>query len=277
MEFCAKYYELVFELYALQEEQLELISSDDNPEKAFYYVNYANVYYFFQDYEKAIYYYYLAMKEPDNNNNYYSKLHALNGLAISYSGKGDYNRSDSCLHIILQLDFIVGIKRDEWEGIVEGHLGNNMISRHEIEKAIPLLKSSVEKMLKFNDYAFASGRASDLVKVLIEMGNIEETGYYMEFATENHFKPRYPRNSHVYYEAKCKYYLAFGEEALSRVYLDSIMTAKQQRDEQFNTLLLLRLEQKESAKQQRRLVDEKIRNRNYFLFALGGCAFLLIV
>ena len=156
------------------------------------------------------------------------------------------------------------------------NIGNNRVNRGEYAQAIPLLKSSIEKMLKYNDFAFASGRAVDLVNAYLETGNLKEAGYWMDFANANHFKPSSPRNTHLFYEAKCKYYLAVGNQALSRVYMDSMLITKQQHDEQFNAMVLLRMEQKESAKNQQAFEREKERNRHYFLFALCGCALLAL-
>ena len=182
-------------------------------------------------------YYNSAIKAMDDNgSNFFYILHAYNGLGLCYAICDDFERSDSCFNTILQGRFLPEEEyaHEEWVGIAEGNLGSNKVHCGEYAQAIPLLQRSVEIMLRHNDYAFASGRAVDLVNAFLRTGDLEQAGYYMDLATTNQFKPRFPRITHLYYEAKCKYCMATGNQALSRVYLDSMLIAKQERDEQFN-------------------------------------------
>jgi len=254
-----KNYELVFEQYAILEKRLEDISSDDIPEKARYYVHIGNAYYFFREYPKAIDYFHLALKEKDKDENQFWKLHAYNGLGLCYSALGDYNRSDSCFDAITHTKLLAENESDRngWNGITEGEMGNNMVMRGELDKAIPLFKSSVERMLKTTDYAFVAGSSVDLASVLLKKGKPEEAKQYIDLAVANHFKPAFPRNNPLYYETLSKYYLAIGNEKLGIAYMDSMLIAKKHDEEQFSAILLLRMEQKEAAKQQQELVREK--------------------
>jgi len=254
-----KNYESAFELYTTQAEQLRDISSDDIPEKAEYYVYTGNAYYYFKEYPKAIDYYRLALEEKDNKANQFGKKHAYNGLGLCYSALGDYDRSDSCYHAIMQFKTLSENEngRNEWSGIIEGNTGNNMVKRGELDKAIPLFKSSVERMLKTTDYAFVAGSSIDLASVLLKKGNLKEAKQYIDLAVANQFKPTFPRNNPLFYETLSKYYLASGNEKSGIVYMDSMLAAKKQDEEHFNAMLLLRMEQKEAAKQQQELVREK--------------------
>jgi hypothetical protein len=59
-------------------------------------------------------------------------------------------------------------------GIAEGNLGCNLLLRGEYDRAIPLLKSSLEIMTKHNDYAYASGTAyRNLVRKSQEWAQVE--------------------------------------------------------------------------------------------------------
>jgi YesN/AraC family two-component response regulator len=124
---------------------------------------------------------------------------------------------------------------------------------------------------------FASGCAVELVNVLLKTGNITEAGYHLDEATVNHFKPTFPRNAHNLYEAKSRYYLATGNNALSLIYMDSMLIAKKQRDEQFNTIILLRMEQKETAKKQQELIQEiAIRRQTQLRLLILAVGFIII-
>jgi len=254
-----KNYELVFEQYTVQEKRIEDISSDDIPEKARYYVHIGNAYYSFSEYPKAMYYFRLALKEKDKEENRGWKLHAYNGMGLCYSALGDYDRSDSCFDAIIHTKLLAENEsdRNEWSGIIAGNIGNNMVMRGELDKAALLFKSSVERMLKTTDCAFVSESAVDLASVLLKKGNLKEAKYYIDLAVANHFKPLTPRNNPLFYETLSKYYLATGNEKSGIVYMDSMLSAKKQDEEQFNAMLLLRMEQKEATKQQQELVREK--------------------
>jgi AraC-like DNA-binding protein len=59
------------------------------------------------------------------------------------------------------------------------------------------------------------------------------------------------------YEVMSKYYAVIGNTTLSTAYIDSTLAANRQYEEQFNAMILLRMEQKESALQQQELLHEK--------------------
>jgi AraC-like DNA-binding protein len=59
------------------------------------------------------------------------------------------------------------------------------------------------------------------------------------------------------YEITSKYYTVIGNKKESMMYMDSLRAVKKQYDEQYSAILLLRMEQKESAQQQLELAREK--------------------
>ena len=273
-------YELCFELYAIQMERLRDVSSKEIPDIANYYEKYANAYSFFKEYDKAISYYKMAIKESDEHERNFLYNYAYNGLGLCYAFCNDYDRSDSCFNAILQIEFLPDEEstREQWVGIAEGNLGSNRAKQGDYAHAIPLLKKSAETMLQHLDYAFASDCAVDLVNIFLHTGDLKEAGYWIDLATATHFRPKYPRNNYLFYEAKCKYWLAVGNPVLSRVYLDSMLMAREQRDEEFNAIVLLRMDQKELAKQQRELAIEKeIRQQIQLRFIILSVGFVVIL
>jgi AraC-like DNA-binding protein len=277
-------YEQCFELYDIQALKLSEVSSVDIPEKAKYYIHIANAYYFFKEYTKAIDYFNLALEEQDNDINLFWKRHAYNGLGLCYSVFHDFSRSDSCFYAIMEAGFSEedDKSKNEWSGISEGNLGKNLLERGELDKAIPLLKSSIDKMLTAGDFAFAASRAINLADIYMKTDNLKEAKYYIDLAEANRIKTRYPRNNDLFYEVRSKYYIATGNEMLGASYMDSMLVVMKSGEEQSNTRLLLRIENKELAKQQQELAWEKshgqlVQRRFFVLSCLSILIFSLLI
>ena len=264
-------YELAFEYCRIQDEQLQEVSSEDIPEKADYYVFIANTYYRFKDYMKANFYYNKILEEKDNVRNHFAKQHARNGLGLFYSEKNELDSSDIYFRAIIHSKPLSSENeplRELWNGIAEGNIGNNMLLRQEYDQAIPLLKSSIEKVLRYDDYPFAAGRAVDLANIYLKKDNLAEAKRYIDRATAYNKNDKTPRNIHLFYEVLSKYYAATGNNTMSVAYMDSTLEATKQSEEQFSAILLLRMEQKESAKQQQELEREKEKRQQAQLRAL---------
>jgi AraC-like DNA-binding protein len=260
----AQNYEFAFELYAVQLERLEYISSEDVPEKVHYYQKAADAYCFFKNYPKAISYYCMVLEEKDNIRSQHSKQHARNGLGLCYRlGYNALDRSDSCflalMHIVFQPEN--GYLTEMWDAIAEGSIGHNMYLRKDYDKAIPLLKNSINKMLKYGDYGFSTGPAVNLADIYLKTGDIAESKRYIDLATDYYHKE--PRDGHLFriYEVKSKYFATIGNKKLSMAYMDSTLEAKEKYNDRFNTMLLLHIEQKELTKQQQQLIREKEKHK----------------
>jgi len=275
-----KNYELAIEHCNMQDRRLQTVSSDDYPEKAHCYLQIAEIYYQFKDYPKAIYHIEKILNEQETLHNQIRRIGALNLLGLCYRYHiNDLNRSDSCFQAIIQTNYIR--PQDEqlryiFEGMGEGNIGRNMYMRGAYDEAIPLFKSSMEKMLQDNDYGYAAGVAIYLASIYLKKDSTAEAKRYMDLAYDYYRKE--PRESHLafMYETTSKYYAATGNPTLSMAFMDSTLAARKQYEDQFNAMILLRMEQKESARKQQLLEHEKIRNRNYFLFAAAGCVLLSI-
>ena len=274
-----KNYELAFEQCLIQEKQLQNFSYDVIPEKALYYVQIANGYYFFKDYKKAISYFeeLLQVEENIHNQQLINVTNNMLGLIYRY-GYHDLDRSDSCFNNIIRrspylfTDEYVGDKwitleenennRDNWNGIAEGNLGYNLFLRERYNEAIPLLKSSIEKMLRYNDYGYASGPAINLADIYLKKDDAAEAKRYIDYAVEYYTKS--PRNGRLarIYESLSKYYVITGNTMLSIYYFDLMLEENKQTEEQFNAALLLRIEQKESAARKRELEQETAKWRH---------------
>ena len=265
-------YELAFEHCVVQGEQLQKISTEECPEKTIYYMQIADNYYAFKDYATAISYYHKVLEEEDNLRNRHAKQHARNGLGLIYYAYNDLDRSDSCYRSLMN-DMLLYEKNDihieNWKGIAEGNMGYNMLVRGEYDKAIPLLKNSLEIMVKVGEIGYASGPAIYLADIYVKKGNLRQAKFYIDLAREYYnitSASRAGRLSEIY-EVLNKYYAATGNTALSIAYMDSTLAEVKKQEEQFNALLLMRVEQRKHLQEQQtkeeQVYREKLRSENY--------------
>jgi AraC-like DNA-binding protein len=112
-------------------------------------------------------------------------------------------------------------------------------------------------MLKYNDYGFTSGPTINLAEIYLIQNNLSESKQYIDSARKyNALMPRYGILPRIY-EVLSKYYTETGNKKLSIAYMDSALQANKEHEEEFNAMLLLRMEQKESARRQQELIREK--------------------
>jgi len=104
---------------------------------------------------------------------------------------------------------------------------------------------------KYADYSL------DLYYKYLNQSMIAESKRYIDLARD--YNTKMPRDGRLQliYETLNKYYAAVGDTKLSMAYMDSTLQAKEHFDEQYNAILLHRLDQKESVKQQQELLREK--------------------
>ena len=245
-----KNYELAFQQYAIQEERLNKISSKDIPTKANYLLNIADAHYFFKDYGKSIRYYEKVLEDRTNVHVPFLQQHARNGLGLCYRfGYNDFDRSDSCFRITMLPENVANPEsdydREIWEGIGSGNIGHNMMLRGEYDQAIPLLINSIEKMLKWEDFGYATGPAVNLANIYLKKGNIAKAKHYLDLSLRCYeINPRVGMLSRIF-EAQSKYYAATGNTKLSIAYMDSTLKEIKRHDDEYCALQLVRAEQRQ--------------------------------
>ncbi|MDR0831083.1 MAG: helix-turn-helix domain-containing protein [Prevotellaceae bacterium] len=250
-----KNYELALEYCELLNQRMQGISPDEIPEISHYYNQIGDVHYYFKDYSTAIFYFEKTLNYKETESNQWYRQGALNTMGHCYRyGFNDLDRSDSCFYAILQTQYFRYSdeeKRETWEGIAEGNIGRNMILRKEYDNAIPLLKSSIEKTIKINDYAYATLPTINLAIIYIQKNNLSEAKRYIDSATIFYSKAPRSGNLSLIYEAKSKYYAATGNAALSMAYMDSTLAENNRLQEQFNAVQMMRVEQRKYLSEQK--------------------------
>jgi AraC-like DNA-binding protein len=282
-------YELAFEQCDILDKALQKVSLEEIPEKSEYNLHISNCYHQFKDYPKAISYYEKILSEKDNRVNQKNKKGALNNLGVCYRyWLNDLDRSDSCFLAILKFNALN--LNDGWDGIAEGNLGYNMILRKKYDEALPLLESSMKKMLEQNDYGYLAGVAKNLAVIYLHKDNLPETKRYIDLA--KNFYARDPRTGVLpsIFETMSKYYAATGNSKLAMTYIDSTRLENEKLEEEFNALLLMRVEQRKHLSEQQakdeQLSLEKVKNVGYKrslgiavtgLLFVGGILFFTVI
>jgi YesN/AraC family two-component response regulator len=172
-------------------------------------------------------------------------------------------------------------RRDYWDGIAEGNLGRNRFLCGDEENAIPFLKNSIEKVLRFNDYGYAVVPSTTLALCYINKGNLKEAKRYIDLAINYYAKM--PQAGYIIYihETLSKYYSVTGNSKLSIAYMDSTLTAVKKYSAEFNALQLMRVEQRKFLSEQKikeeQLQIEKVKNIGYQRILANTIVGLLII
>jgi len=280
-----KKYELAFEQYAIQSKRLEKISLEDMPEKLSYLIKIGDAYYFFKDYKKATGYYKEILDEGNNIHTPNIKQHARNDLGLCYRyGNNDLACSDSCFLTILEpenMSQLDGCLCDIWQGIAEGNTGYNMLLRGEYNKALPLLKSSLERTSKAGDYAYAARPAIHLANIYLKKGNSTEAKRYIDLAVEYYSKKPTEKLSSTIFETLSRYYATTGNTKLCMAYMDSTLAEITKHEKEFCALQLLRAEEKhlltDKKLNEQQLHEEQIKKMAYKSSLIVSCIALLLI
>ena len=267
--FYLKDYEAAFTQGHEKYNLLQTVSSADIPEKMLHIIHIANKYFAFRDYQRAKYFFNKVLE--DNDCYFTARQHARNGLAMIYSNfYKDFDKSDSLFFALMQEDYNNPQNRfgDVWDGIAQGNIGYNMFARGEYDQAIHFYENSLPIMLKHGDYGFAVGPAINLADIYLRQGNISEARRYLDLAEEFVSIAPHIRRTLGLYEVKSKYYASTGNQELSIAYMDSLLMLKRQYEEQYNAMILVRMEQKELAQHQQRFAMEMKMRRYQLLIIL---------
>jgi AraC-like DNA-binding protein len=276
-----KKYELAIEQCDILNKRLQQFSQEEVPEKSRYYQRIAAVYYTFKDYPKVIYYLEKILSEKKTAANQWQQRNALNDMGLCYRrGFNDLERSDSYFREVLNYKFVTpydDVTLAMWEGLAEGNLGRNKVLRGEYDSAVALLKSSIPKMIRYKDYGYAISPAINLAIIYLKKGNLPEAKRYIDSATAYYAKERREAALPLIYEIKSKYYAAIGNAKFSADYLDSLLMENKKNENEYSTLLLMRVAERKHLSEQQlkneQLNAEIIKSKGYrrsFIIAFVG-------
>lgn len=257
----AQNYERAFSLYNKLVTELASVSTRDFPMRPNIYREVANLYFHFREYDDAKTYYRIIAQDPEAKASLYLPYYpALHGLGICYrNGEGDYVRSDSCFHALLDDVTKVGEPAFHlWGGIAEGSLGQNQYLQGHYDAALPLLLSAARDITRPNDYAFLSQIHVSLVDIYLGQRNIPAAGRHLDRALELHRATLLPMKSPELYRVQSKYMAYTGHPEQAAALVDSVLSASARDAEAFSGLVLRRVEQR-LRESDNRIATEKVR------------------
>jgi len=252
-------YEKAFEWLLKSSKVLDTMDPDSFPNIAAHLNFIGRCYYYFRDYEKAITYYKKSSELTKTDFNNKAVTEGLNTLGLSYQKLGDLTRSSqSFLKII---NDTTAYKNIIWEGIASGNLGYNYYMEGEYSKAIPLFETDISIAMTRKDYGLAAGSAVPLADVYLKQHQykkakqkIDEATKYIQFSGQtDRLRKLYPIIS--------KWHAANNNSNLSITYLDSAMIANEEYNKKYNSLIVLRANQKVEAKE-RKIEIEKLKTES---------------
>lgn len=261
-------YERAFACYLDVAASLDSLSQRDFPWKLYMYREIADFYLSFREYTDAARFYRKITEDPDvtckNNHRLYP---ALSGLALCYSEMGQYERSDSCYHRILELCAPIEADRYVWEGIAGGNIGYNYYHRGDMDSALSWMEPALTKMKRPNDDHFTSHLAASIANIYLCKNDLRNGGKYLNIALDYHRRTRLPRKNSQLFEVITRYHALHGDKRQASAYLDSTLRAKDEEQESYSGLVLRRVEQQlrdaDRRMHERELDAEKLRSMFY--------------
>jgi len=292
------------------DDRLSAVTADEYPSRPFLYAQIGNLYYYFREYEKAKLYYEKGLENTDVWFDRPATIHIadikqlLNNIGLIY--RYHYNnleKSDYYFNRILEIPFSPALDSDDkemlfllqnehdlWAELARGNLGTNFYLRGDYDSAIPLLISSMEKAVQYNDYnyPYAIGKAVLLAEIFLEKNDLITAKRYIDKANE-YLEALRKRagasgiSSEVelmisYYQIMSRYHRIAGYNEQAFLYADSAINAHNQYDEIFN---LRKVHYLEMGEKQQQLELEMLRNkvyyRNLMMVSVVALLFLILI
>ena len=272
-----KNYEMAFEKYLKMSWLLKKINDVNFPDMVDYYSKIATAYYVFRDYDTAIMFSSKTIDIPSSAYNWKFKWRALNTLALCYQKKNDLKNSDYYLRESTKSSYFG--TDDIRYAISMGNIGYNLYLRGKYEEAEPLITLDLDNALRYGDMGLYAGAAIPLADIFLHKQKLNESWNLIEKAKQGIVVSGQTERYVELYTVMTRWYAQKGLFKESREYQDSTIRAIADKEEKFNTLLLLRAQQKADA-QRMEIEKEDFLLREYlaqvrFIMALMAIAILI--
>ena len=200
-------------------------------------------YYFFKDNQSALYFLEKTTSLEEVPLYVFPKIRSWNSLGLVYRDLEKMDESSALFKKVMDTPDINPV----WKAIAGGNLGHNYYITGQYDMAIPLLEKNIE-------ISEANGIYGEVFAATLDLGNIELARDNLEVAGE-HFRKAliFQKKSsnddqlhytYLLYEALSKWNAAMGNHKLAILYIDSTKTAQKEHNSNFNTLKLMRAQQK---------------------------------
>jgi len=259
-------YERMFEAFLPLEQHIKKIPSKSPPPgetriklQGDVYSSIAEAYFFFEDYPKAISYLKEAVALPLNAFNTREMVRAWNNMGLCYQHMEEFEKSSTYFKKIINYEPQSDLS-PLWSAIAGGNLGYNYYRLGRFEEAIPLLKKDIVVSAEQEVYGEAAIAAINLIKIKLNQDRLEQAGKqlnlaqkYMNLASKDdklHYR-------HEFYTVMGKWHAAMGHNKRAALYIDSTRAALETHNNNFNSLKLMRAQQKNGRQRRDMLIAER--------------------
>jgi len=276
-----KQYAKAFQMAFMLDKELQNITDGEYPEKGMIYYEIGQAYYYFHDYDKAIPYLRKAVKPVK----YFfdtSSIEAQHMLGTYYALK---ERADSADYYFRAAYFSPGKVRNRsvLDAVSLSNMGYTFLLNKEYDKAIEYMESSLGHLIRAGKFEDASNVTIRLVDSYMSKGNVKKSKQLIDSAEVYIAKSGEEDLLRSLYTIKGRYYARTGNSKLSGAYMDSAFAANRIYDQKYNSLNILRAEQK-VLEAEARAKDEELRlqeinynNVVFYLYCLIAVVLLAIL
>jgi DNA-binding CsgD family transcriptional regulator len=266
-----KDYERAFEWLLRLALILDEMQPADFPNMAEHYNFIGRSYYYFEDYKSALNYYEKSNNLEKTAFNTTAVFAAQATLGLCYQNLGQLEMAEK--YFLEVINDRTPYANNTWKGIASGNLGYNYFLKGDFEKSTPLLKVDIQNAILINDYGLAAGALIALAEIYLKQQKFQEAKQKIERARDYIEQSGQTDRLRKLYPIMSKWYAANSQPDSSSAYLDSAMVAINAYNEKYNSLKLLRANQKVDARnrqleREKLIAESKIRlsQRNFIIY-----------
>ncbi|MNK18728.1 Oxygen sensor histidine kinase NreB [compost metagenome] len=266
-------YEKAFNAYLRLEKLLEIYDKETITGYANYYSEIATAYYRFRNYKKAIELGKRGLPAASNKWDFY------NTIGLCYT---ELHQLDSSTHYLQKAIVEAEAKKmpNVYRTISMGNIGNNYYLQKKYTQAKSYIHTDLAEALKIDDKGLAAGAAIPLAAIYLAEKNWKVADTLLNQARKHIALSKQLNRLEKFFPIRSRYYQLTGNPILALAYRDSAIAAIKQNDSVFNSLLVMRLQQRSDME---RLAEEKNKLESYKklsqtrLFAISAVFILVIV
>ncbi|RZL36258.1 MAG: hypothetical protein EOP00_29640, partial [Pedobacter sp.] len=246
-------YEKAFNAYLRLEKLLDIYDKEIITSYANYYSEIATAYYRFRNYKKAIE---LGKKGLPSANN---KWDFYNTIGLCFT---ELHQLDSSTHYLQKAIKEAEIKKMPhiYRTISMGNIGNNYYLKKKYTQAKSYIQIDLSEALKIGDNGLAAGAEIPLADIYLSEKNWKVADALLTKAREHIAQSNQLNRLEKFFPIRSRYYQFIGKPALALAYRDSTIRAIKQNDSVFNSLLVMRLQQRSDME---KIVEEKNKLESY--------------
>lgn len=246
-------YEKAFSAYLKLEKLLEVYPATVITNYAGYCAEISSAYYKFKDFKKAIELGKRGVVHASNQWDFYNTI----GLCFM-----EQHQIDSAIHYLQKAADVAVEKKmsNIYRTISLGNLGYGYYRKKNFEKAKPLILIDLNEALKVQDYGLASGAEIPLADIYLSERKIEAAGALLDSARHHITLSRQLNRLEKFFPVRSRYYQLTGNQKLALDYRDSTIKAIKRNDSIFNSLLVMRVQQRTDLE---KLVEERAKLESY--------------